>query len=1004
MKSSHVPLNYHPEQLKRELKLFYIGADDKEIKEMLGALGLNSLDDLYSHIASDVKMTSVPMDKHLSYEELIQHVNDVANKNKIKTSFLGDGLPQYKVTDVVGPVCNIRGLTTAYTPYQPERSQGTLQTLWIYQSLVSQLTGFEAVNASLYDRSSALYEAMNCALRLVKDSTTVIVANTMYPGDLEVLDTHAKETGLKILRAPVNPQSGKLDIEALKRLLNTTPQVAAVAFPQVNSFGNLESVDEIVDLCSTNNIKSIAVVDPMLLGKSGLKAPVKFGVRSQGADMVVAEGQHLALGPNFGGPGLGIFGIRYNEQDKVSIRSTAGRYVGKSTDLKGRECKALILSTREQHIRREKATSNICSNQSFVATAAGASMLARGDEGFEATLTTARTLAVKAAEALSQFEGVELKFKGSAFFNEFTLKLPVNTQELISKGSAAGLHIGVDVSHRHAEIKDENLLMMSFTDIHSEKCVEKLVNFFESNFEKTKQPFPAPKIQSVMLRSDVPAIPKISTEEIIEYYEKLGKQNLSPDDGIYPLGSCTMKYNPYINDYAASLPNFTNVHPEAPIEDAQGCLEILFEIQEQFKAITGLPGVTTQPLAGAQGELVGLKMFQAYHRDRGEGDQRNVVIIPRSAHGTNPATATMAGYQTKVVDGQAYGIYTVEALSNGEMNLQQIKDFLKTDGHRVAGVMVTNPNTAGIFETQFKEMAELIHTAGGLVYMDGANMNAIAGIVDLNKLGVDAVHNNLHKTWTIPHGGGGPGDAIVAVSSRLLDFMPGIQVVKNAQGDYSTVRPSKSVGSFHRHFGNFAHKIRAYTYIKALGSDGVRKMSQVAVLSARYLHHKLSQSYPTLPAGAESSPRMHEFILTLSHDTFKKVEGSGTPKANTIARIGKLFLDFGFHAPTVAFPEQYGLMIEPTETYSKKELDQFVGVVETILKLVNESPEVLKTVPHFTPIDRVNEVEANKNPVFTEKITSHLPDIIPDRVDSDKLRNSTPGDLCELILNTHRHQ
>jgi glycine dehydrogenase len=1001
MKSSHVPLNYHPEKLKRELRPFYIGADEKDVQEMLKALNLSSLDDLYAHIDENVKMTSVPMAKHMSYEELIAHVNDLAKKNHQKISFLGDGLPQYKVTEVVGPICGIRGLTTAYTPYQPERSQGTLQTLWIYQSLISQLTGFEAINASLYDRSTCLFEAMNCALRLVKDSTTIIVSGTLYPGDLEVLETHARETGMKIIKAPVNPQSGKLDVEALKKLLNTTPQVAAVAFPQVNNLGNIESVDEIVDLCSNNNVKSIAVVDPMLLGKGGLKAPVKFGTRAQGADMVVAEGQHLAIGPNFGGPGLGIFGIRYNDQDKVSIRSTAGRYVGKAVDLKGRECKALILSTREQHIRREKATSNICSNQSFVASAAGASMLARGDAGFEATLKTARSLAEKAAESLSQFEGVELKFKGSAFFNEFTLKLPVDAEAFIQKASGAGIHVGVNVSKRHPEISGENLILMSFTDIHSEKDVEKLVEFFASQFEKSKNPFPAPKIQSVLLQTEAPGIPQLSSKEIISYYEKLGKQNLSPDDGIYPLGSCTMKYNPYINDYAASLPGFTNVHPQAPVEDAQGCLEILYEIQEQFKAITGLPGVTTQPLAGAQGELVGLKMFQAYHRDRGEGDQRNVIIIPRSAHGTNPATATMAGYESKVVDGKVYGIYTVEALPNGEMNLNQIKEFLKTDGHRVAGVMVTNPNTAGIFETQFKEMSALIHAVGGLVYMDGANMNAIAGIVDLNKLGVDAVHNNLHKTWTIPHGGGGPGDAIVAVSSRLMDFMPGIQVVKN-DGKFDVVKPSKTVGSFHRHFGNFAHKIRAYTYIKALGSDGVRKMSQVAVLSARYLHQQLAKSYPTLPAGAQSSPRMHEFILTLSPETFKKIETAGTPKANAIARIGKLFLDFGFHAPTVAFPEQFGLMIEPTETYSKKELDQFAHVVETILKLVNEHPEVLKTVPHFTPIDRVDEVLANKNPVLAERITDYLPEIIPDRVDSEKLRTSTPGDLCELIIKTHQ--
>jgi len=1002
MKTSHQPLGYHPESLTRELKPFYIGATDKDINEMLAALNLQSLDDLYSHISADTKMNSIPLPKHMSYEELISHVNELAAKNKLKVSFLGDGLPQYKVMDVAGPICSIRGLTTAYTPYQPERSQGTLQTLWIYQSLISQLTGFEAINASLYDRSTCLFEAMNCSLRLVKEATTVLVSNTLYPGDLEVLETLAQETDLKLIRVPVSNQTGRIDMEALKRLLNTTPQLAAFAFPQVNNLGNIEPVDEIVDLCSNHNIKSIAVVDPMLLGPGGLKAPAKFGARSQGSDMVVAEGQHLAIGPNFGGPGLGIFGIRYNEQDRLSIRSTAGRYIGKTTDLKGRECKALILSTREQHIRREKATSNICSNQSFVASLAGACILARGDEGFESTLKTARTLAEKAVEGLTQFEGVDLRFRATSFYNEFTLKLPVTTFELIHEASKMGLQIGVDVSNRHAEIQGENLLLLSFTDIHSEKDIEKLIQFFETKFARQKQAVTAPKIQSVLLRETNPGIPKISSQDIIKYYERLGKQNLSPDDGIYPLGSCTMKYNPYINDYAASLEGFTHVHPEAPIEDVQGSLEILYEIQEMFKAITGLPGVTTQPVAGAQGELVGLKLFQAYHRDRGEAETRNVVIIPRSAHGTNPATATMAGYETKTVDGKIYGIYTVEALPNGEMNLDQIKNFIKTDGQRVAGVMVTNPNTAGIFESNFKEMAQLIHEVGGLVYMDGANMNAIAGIIDLNKLGVDAVHNNLHKTWTIPHGGGGPGDAIVAVSSRLMDYLPGIQVIKN-DGHFETVKSPKSVGSFHRHFGNFAHKIRAYSYIKALGADGVRKMSQVAVLSARYLQYKLQDSYPLLPMGADHAPRMHEFILTLSPETFKRIETAGTPKTNSIARIGKLFLDFGFHAPTVAFPEQFGLMIEPTETYGKKELDQFSDVVKTILNLVNEHPEVLKTVPHFTPIDRVDEVTANKNPVLSEVITSKLPEIIPDRVNADKLRQSTTSDLCQMIIDAHKN-
>lgn len=991
------PLNYQPEKLSRELKPFYIGASEADQSAMLGALGLKNLDELYSHIKAEHKFKGpIALPRHMEYQELVQHVNQLANKNKLAASFISDGLPAWRPTDVMGPVCGIRGLTTAYTPYQPERSQGTLQTLWIYQSLLGQLTGFEAINASLYERSTCLFEALLCAQRLVKNANTVIVAETLYPGDLEVLDTHAIGTSLKIQRAPLNAQTGTLDLVALEKML--TAGIAAVAFPQINCLGNLEDVDALTDLCATKGVKSIAIVDPMLL--HALKPPVDFGTK--GTDMVVAEGQHLALAPNFGGPGLGIFGIRYSDKDKNSIRSTAGRYVGKTVDNKGRECKALILSTREQHIRREKATSNICSNQSFVASLAGACLLARGDEGLQKAARTAHDGIRHAVHELTKCKGVSLKFPHTPAFNEVTLKLPVKTTDLIQKARLQGLHIGVDVSQRFANLSGDNLLLLAITDWQSSSDIQKLTQFFKAEFGDGGSHQEVMSVPANYKRTSLPGIPKLSSADIISYYEKLGKQNLSPDDGIYPLGSCTMKYNPYINDYAAGLKGFTDVHPQAPEEDVQGSLELLWGIQEMFKGITGLPGVVTQPLAGAQGELVGLKMFQAYHRDRGEGDTRNLLLIPRSAHGTNPATATVAGYESKVVDGVTYGIVLIEALPNGEINLEQVKEILAKDGQRVAGVMVTNPNTAGIFETGFAELARMIHEAGGLVYMDGANMNAIAGIVDLNAIGVDAVHNNLHKTWTIPHGGGGPGDAIVAVSHRLVDFMPGVQVEKKADGSFKTFHAKKSCGSFHRHFGNFAHKVRAYTYIKALGADGVKAMSAVAVLSARYMFNSLLPIYPSLPAGAESTPRMHEFIITLSPETFARVETAGTAKAQTIARIGKLFLDFGFHAPTVAFPEQYGLMIEPTETYSKAELDQFSGVVAKILDLINEHPEVLQTVPHFTPIDRVDEVGANKNPQFVEVITPHLPTIVPDRVDAAELRNNTPGDLCARIVKAHQ--
>lgn len=965
----------------RESARFYIGASDQDIQEMLTSLGLNSLDELYSHIDPSVKFdTAIKIAPPMEYDQLLEHLKSIQAKNKIETSFIGDGLPHFKPSEIINEICNIRGLTTAYTPYQPERSQGTLQSLWIYQSLIAEITGFEAINASLYERSTALFEALCCGLRLKRKSTKVVVADTIYPGDKEVLNTLSDKTEMEILYAPIDETTGLVDQLALKKILTQHEGIAALAYPQVTNLGLIEQVDQLTDLCQEFDIKNIAIINPLDLFAGGLKSPATFGSEQKGADMFVGEGHGLALDVNFGGPGLGLFGIRYNEKDKISIRSSAGRYVGKAKDIKGRDCKALILSTREQHIRREKATSNICSNQSFVATLAGACMLSKGAQGFSASLKHSIDACHQFLKMALQLNGVKLAFQ-TPFLNQVCLELESDVDTLIEAARKKGFHLGVNVSNR---AQKKNLLLISFSDLHGEDEVQTLKDFFINNFSRNEQEVSLPSLQA---RKDNPNIPLFPKEEIIKYYQELGEQNLSPDDGIYPLGSCTMKYNPLINDQAAGLEGFTKLHPQTPTLDAQGSLEILYSIQEMFKGITGLPGVTTQPVAGAQGELVGLKLFQAYHQDKNEL-ARDTILIPRSAHGTNPATAAMANYK----------IIEVRAEINGEVDLTHIQEILSNHGNQVAGIMITNPNTAGIFETNFKKIAEMIHQAGGLVYMDGANMNAIAGVIDLNKLGVDAVHNNLHKTWTIPHGGGGPGDAIVAVSEKLIDFLPGLQIKKTNLG-FELEKPVKSIGSFHRHHGNFAHKVRAYTYIKALGDEGVKKMGQVAVLSARYLFKRLSAKYPTLPR--EENPRMHEFILTLSEDTFTKIAKAGIPKAQAIARLGKLFLDFGFHAPTVAFPEVYGLMFEPTETYSKSELDQFANVVEGILELVEEHPEVLNTVPHFTPIDRVDELAANKTPVLSEKI-KELPNILSDRLSHHRLRELSVAQIKEEILKAHQ--
>lgn len=947
-------------KIDRENARHYICASDQEINEMLQVVGESSLDDLYQHIDNDVLFENFSLGEkysELNATEIRQHIGEIANRNLVGTNFISKGLPFYSTPQVTADVCGIRGLTTAYTPYQPERSQGTLQSLWIYQSLMSALSGFEAVNTSLYERATALYEAINCAKRIEREKKLkIILSSGIYQNDRQVLETLCEHTNTELYWVPCDPQTGTTDLKAYKKMVTELHQeTACCVFPQVNHRGLLEDVHTLNEIAKEFNCLSVAIVDPFLLGAGGLIPPSEFA--ADGADIIVGEGQHLALNPLYGGPGLGFFAVRFNENQKRHIRSTPGRYVGKAYDREGKECRTLVLSTREQHIRREKATSNICSNQSFIATVIGAALLERGDEGMQKTLTSSRNLCEWTLQEIFATTSLTLAYQG-AFFNEFTLEIPQSADELVALAAGEGIHLA-----KSDDCGPREIIQICLTDRHSQEDAKKLCSFLKKSFPKKDSELSKnslPLIQTNMRRKTAPGIKSYAPEKIISYYQKLGQQNIGPEDVLYPLGSCTMKYNPKINEEMASLPGFSDLHPEVHPSAAQGSLELLYHIQELFKKITGLAGVTTQPVAGAQGELVGIKLFQAYHQSRGEGEQRKYIIIPRSAHGTNPATVACSGYGEKA-------ILTIRAQENGEMDLSAIKKIIAEKGSEIAGIMVTNPNTSGIFETQFKEMAQMIHACGGLVYMDGANMNAIAGYVDLGALGVDAVHNNLHKTWTIPHGGGGPGDAIVAVSDKLVDFLPG-QQVHYQDGCYKFTTPSKSIGSFHRHHGNFAHKVRCYTYLRALGTDGIRKMAAIAVLSARYLHEQIKDDYPTLPAGGTSTPKMHEFIITLSDEVFQKISDAGIAKSDTIASIGKLFLDFGVHAPTVAFPETYGLMIEPTESFSQQELDRFIDILRSIKNILNSHPHLLKTAPHFTPIRRVQETQANKELCFTGPI------------------------------------
>lgn len=980
--------NAAPQQ--REQARHYISASEDDIRAMLEAVGKPDLASLYDHLPAEVLFQTPPaLPEELEMGALRERLEAIAARNRVGLSFLGDGLPDFEPSPVVGPICAIRNLTTAYTPYQPELSQGTLLAHWIYQCSMARLTGFEAVNASLYDRPTSIFEGICAAIRMTRGTSVAIVPETLYPGDLEVLETLSAETDVELLRVTASPETGRIDPDALEAAIEAAgPRLAALVFPQVNTFGIIEAVDALTDRAAALGCKSIAVIDPILLGPGGLKAPAAFG--ASGADIIVGEAHHLALAPNFGGPGLGLFGVRFTEKDRAGVRAAPGRFIGKARDIAGRECRVGVLSTREQHIRKDKATSNICSNQAFIATIVGASLLERGDPGLAALIAGIRSKVETAAAELTRFAGVQLAFPDAVSYHELTLALDAPVAPLLAEAREAGILLGADVSARISG--GRHLLKLSFSN--REQPLGPVLAFFVERFGPASgEASPLPPIPAADRREGAPGLPAFPADDVIRYYQQLGELNVSPDDGCYPLGSCTMKYNPMVNDWAAGLPGFTDIHPQAPIEDAQGSLELLHEIQEWFKQITGLAGVTTQPVAGAQGELVGIKLFQAYHRDRGEA--RDVILIPRSAHGTNFATATMAGFT-----GNRGKIVYLEADTEGRVLNDDLDQRIAEYGERIAGIMITNPNTSGIFETHFKAIAAKIHAVGGLVYMDGANMNAIAGWVDLGALGVDAVHNNLHKTWTIPHGGGGPGDAIVAVSERLLPYLPGYQIERDGDG-YRPVKPAKSIGAFHRHWGNFAHKVRCYTYLLRLGREGVRRMSAMAVLSARYTQKQLDSDYALLPGGADAEPRMHEFILTLRDEDYAYLESVGLRRSDAAPRIGKLFLDFGFHAPTVAWPEPLGLMIEPTESYTKAELDRFAEAVRAILRLIREHPKLLLTAPHFTPIDRVDEVEANREVCLSEPLEA-LPVFHQPRLANRELAKMPISEIYAMLVSLAR--
>lgn len=950
----------------------FVPATDAEQQRMLAAIGVGSIDDLFLDVPPEFRNPKTDLPPALSEFEVLNRMSEVAAKNwtaRSRPSFLGGGFADHFIPSVVSAIISRGEFLTPYTPYQPEASQGVLQALFEYQSAVCQLTGMDVSNTGMYDGASGLAEAALMACRLTKRHR-VVLDGSLSPEYRRVLETYLDAQSVELSYGPdaVDPDTG----------------TACVVLQQPSFRGPWTPPDEVAERIHGLGGLLVVMTEPVSLGL--FRPPGDYG-----ADIVVAEGQPLGIALGFGGPGVGFFACR-----QEFLRQMPGRIVGRSVDSEGRDAFVLTLQTREQHIRRGRATSNICTAETLAAIAVAVHLAALGPQGLRNVAEACYHNAHYTASRIGAIPGYEVVdgHPSRPFFKEFTVRCPRPAIDVLDElRSRHGILAGIDL--------DGPMLSVCVTETASKQDIDALVSALAelSGVRLESDPaltLPAPPggsqaavgigtersqrtsgaapgvVQLLMdlgrpgrrgvitppvdvplsllptddrvVRSEL-ELPEVSELDVVRYYTRLSQQNYSVDTNFYPLGSCTMKYNPKVNEEVARMPGFAGIHPFQPSDTVQGALEIYHELQTMLAEIVGMDATSLAPSAGAHGELAGMLLFQAYHRERNDFG-RAVVLAPDSSHGTNPASAAMAGFS----------LVTVPTGPDGNVDMEGLKGLL---GPNVAGIMLTMPTTLGLFDPNTAEICRLVHEAGGLVYGDGANLNALLGRVKLGDLGFDIVHINVHKTFSTPHGGGGPGAGPVCVKRGLAKYLP-TPVVVGAPANGSTEpafrfeEPSKTIGRIGSAWGNFGVLIRAYTYLRMHGEAGLKDVSGAAVLNANYLRVKLRDAFD-LPYDRTC---MHEAVFAATRQ--RRDDGV---KAGDIC---KRLLDHGFYAPTVYFPliVEEALMIEPTETESPETLDSFIDVMNEIAREARENPELVKSAPHNTPVRRIDEARAARQPVL----------------------------------------
>jgi len=892
----------------------HIGPDAQQVQEMLKAIKAASIDELIDQtIPAGIRLKkplNLPAAK--SEYQFLQDFKKLASKNKVFRSFIGTGYYNTITPGVIlRNILENPGWYTAYTPYQAEIAQGRLEALINYQTMVIDLTGMEIANASLLDEGTAAAEAMHLLYASKKASRKeahkLFVDQNSFPQTIDVLKTRSTPIGVELVIGDVST----FDVN--------DPAYFAVFIQNPDANGAVKDHTAFIQSCHAKDVFVVVASDLMSLVL--MKSPGEMG-----ADVVVGSSQRFGVPMGFGGPHAAFFATKDDFK-----RQMPGRIIGASIDASGNPGYRMALQTREQHIRREKATSNICTAQVLLSVMAGMYAVYHGPEGLKKIAGRIHAIAKTVEQGL---RSLGIRQVNEHYFD--TLKVAVADKAAVQREAVkrevnfryfADNHVGISIDETTSPA-DVNLLLEIFAAAENKKAIDLSANGQEVSW-------PAALIRKTSFLTHPVFNAHHSEHEMLRYIKRLENKDLSMVHSMISLGSCTMKLNATAEMIPVTWPEFGNIHPFAPTDQTQGYAELTTNLENWLKEITGFTGVSLQPNSGAQGEYAGLMVIRAYHEDRGEA-HRTISLIPASAHGTNPASAVMAGMDVVVVKSDEEGRIDVADL---KAKAEQYKDKLSC-------LMATYPSTHGVFEESITEICETIHANGGLVYMDGANMNAQVGLTSPANIGADVCHLNLHKTFCIPHGGGGPGMGPICCNDKLKPYLPGHAVVKTG-GDKAISAVSAAP------WGSASILTISYAYIAMMGGDGLTNATRYAILNANYMKERLAQHFRILYTGSKGRCA-HEMIVDCRE--FKKA-------GIEVEDIAKRLMDYGFHAPTVSFPVAGTLMIEPTESEPKEELDRFINALIEIRNEIREVEEgkahkednVLKNAPHTAAVITADE-------------------------------------------------